>query len=36
VIGSDEQAARVALVARYAETLRAGLAILGIDAPERM
>lgn len=36
VIGSDQEAARVALVSHYAETLKAGLAILGIDAPERM
>ena len=36
VIGSAQEAARVALVARYAETLKSGLAILGVDAPERM
>ena len=36
VIGSEQEAARVALVAQYADTLKSGLAILGIDAPERM
>lgn len=36
VIGSDAEHHRVALVAMYADTLRAGLAVLGIDAPEMM
>lgn len=36
VIGSEQEAHRVALVAQYADTLGAGLATLGIVAPERM
>lgn len=36
VIGSDQEAKRVALVARYAETLQQGLTILGIHAPNKM
>jgi arginyl-tRNA synthetase len=36
VIGSDQEAKRVALVARYAETLQRGLTILGIHAPDKM
>ena len=36
VIGSEQEAHRVALVAQYADTLEAGLAALGIVAPERM
>jgi len=36
VIGSDRETARLALVGHYAATLKAGLAILGIEAPERM
>lgn len=36
VIGSSEEAKRLALVAYYADTLKAGLAILGIKAPEKM
>ena len=36
VIGSEQEAQRLVLVAQYADTLKAGLAILGIDAPERM
>lgn len=36
VIGSDEEAKRLALVAQYADTLKNGLIILGIDAPEKM
>ncbi len=36
VVGSDEEAHRAGLVALYADTLRAGLLILGIDAPDSM
>ncbi|MDX2776345.1 arginine--tRNA ligase [Streptomyces caniscabiei] len=36
VVGSDREAQRVALVSQYAKTLRDGLDILGIHAPERM
>lgn len=36
VIGSDQEAKRVALVTQYAETLQRGLAILGIHAPDKM
>mgnify|MGYP001206652579 CR=1 FL=1 len=36
VIGSDKEAHRLGLVALYADTLQAGLAILGIHAPEHM
>lgn len=36
VVGSDYEQHRAGLVALYADTLRAGLAILGIDAPEKM
>lgn len=36
VIGSDDEAKRVALVAKYATTLQSGLKILGIHAPSDM
>jgi arginyl-tRNA synthetase len=36
VIGSEYEEHRVRLVAMYADTLRAGLAVLGINAPDRM
>lgn len=36
VIGSDQEAKRVALVAQYADTLQRGLTILGIHAPDKM
>ncbi len=36
VVGSDQEAHRAGLVMTYADTLKAGLAILGIHAPERM
>lgn len=36
VIGSDQEAKRVALIAQYADTLQRGLAILGIHAPAKM
>lgn len=36
VIGSEHEAERLWLVGRYADTLRAGLGLLGIDAPESM
>lgn len=36
VIGSDRQSIRLALVARYADTLRHGLELLGIAAPATM
>ncbi|HMQ95834.1 MAG TPA: arginine--tRNA ligase [Candidatus Saccharibacteria bacterium] len=36
VIGSDQEAHRASLVALYADTLQAGLTILGIDAPEQL
>lgn len=36
VIGSERQAQRVELVQRYAQTLRSGLGLLGIQAPDKM
>ncbi|HEX6416164.1 MAG TPA: arginine--tRNA ligase [Candidatus Saccharimonadales bacterium] len=36
VVGSDREKERVTLVARYANTLKNGLSVLGIAAPERM
>lgn len=36
VVGDSREAERVTLVERYATTLKNGLAILGIEAPERM
>jgi len=36
VIGDDRQDARLALVRHYADTLKQGLELLGITAPERM
>lgn len=36
VVGSEHEAHRAALVAAYARTLETGLALLGIQAPERM
>jgi len=36
VVGSEHQDHRAALVASYAETLKAGLGILGIAAPQKM
>ncbi len=36
VIGSDKEEHRLSLVALYADTLQAGLAILGIHAPDHM
>lgn len=36
VIGSEREAARLALVAKYAEVLKDGLTVLGIEAPEKM
>ncbi|HEY0965389.1 MAG TPA: arginine--tRNA ligase [Candidatus Saccharimonadales bacterium] len=36
VVGDEKEAHRVGLVSLYADTLRAGLAILGIHAPEKM
>lgn len=36
VIGSDKEAHRLSLVALYADILAAGLAILGIDAPDKL
>ncbi len=36
VVGSDREGERVALVERYVQTLREGLTILGIQAPEKM
>jgi arginyl-tRNA synthetase len=36
VIGDTRQALRLDLVNNYAETLRSGLALLGISAPERL
>lgn len=36
VVGSDKEAHRAGLVAVYADTLAAGLTVLGIHAPERM
>lgn len=36
VIGSDKEAHRLGIVTTYADTLKAGLTILGIHAPEKM
>lgn len=36
VVGSDKEQHRASLVALYADTLKAGLTILGIGAPEKM
>lgn len=36
VIGDEREAHRLGLVARYADTLKSGLAVLGIVAPEKM
>lgn len=36
VLGDEREQTRLALVASYADTLRAGLALLGIGAPETM
>ena len=36
VIGNDKEAHRIAIVALYADILKAGLAILGISAPNEM
>ncbi len=36
VVGSDKEAHRAGLVALYADTLKAGLFILGISAPDKM
>lgn len=36
VVGNELEAHRLSLVATYADTLRAGLAILGIAAPDKM
>ncbi len=36
VIGDDRKAVRLALVQHYADTLKSGLELLGITAPERM
>jgi arginyl-tRNA synthetase len=36
VIGDERQALRLTLVGQYADTLRAGLGLLGITAPDRM
>lgn len=36
VIGSDKEAHRSAIIALYADTLRAGLTILGITAPDHL
>lgn len=36
VVGSEQEAHRAGLIAVYADTLRAGLLILGIAAPEKM
>lgn len=36
VVGSDRQSHRAGLVAAYADTLNAGLTLLGIHAPEQM
>ena len=36
VIGSEQEHHRVGLVATYADTLRAGLMVLGIHAPDKM
>lgn len=36
VIGSEREALRLSLVGRYADTLKSGLQLLGISAPEQM
>jgi arginyl-tRNA synthetase len=36
VVGDPRQAVRLQLVARYADTLKAGLTLLGITAPDRL
>jgi arginyl-tRNA synthetase len=36
VVGSDKETHRAGLVAVYADTVKAGLMILGIEAPEKM
>ena len=36
VVGSNEESHRAALVERYADTLKRGLSVLGIHAPEQM
>jgi arginyl-tRNA synthetase len=36
VIDDPRQALRLALVARYADTLKQGLALLGIASPDKM
>ncbi len=36
VIGDERQAARLALVAKYADTLKGGLQLLGIASPDKM
>jgi arginyl-tRNA synthetase len=36
VIGDDREALRLGLVETYADTLKTGLELLGIHAPERM
>lgn len=36
IIGDEREAERLSLVARYADTLKHGLGLLGIDAPERL
>lgn len=36
VVGDEREAVRVALVKKYADTLKSGLAILNITAPEKM
>jgi len=36
VVGSDKETHRAGLVSAYADTLKAGLSVLGIDAPDTM
>ena len=36
IIGDEREAERLSLVTRYADTLKGGLELLGIDAPERL
>jgi len=36
VVGSDKELHRAGLVSLYADTLKSGLTILGIHAPEKM
>jgi len=36
VIGSDRESLRVGLVSKYAKTLKSGLGLLGISAPDKM